>query len=447
MMRLVMIFTAGLLGAAQPAPAQLGGPEPGIVAVGAYPDDPADSLYTAARAALAERNYARAAALFHDITSRYPESTYRATAAYYEAFSRYRLGDIDNLRRAYGILTASPKATGDATALATRVCAALVHKGDGSCKQQLTADANPPQDADAPAQPGQCPTEDNDMRADALDALLQVDADRAMPILKQVLAKRDPCSTELRRKALFLVSQKAGSESSADILLATARTDPDEDIREQAVFWLSQVRDPRVNGMLDSILVNSNDEGLREKAIFALSQQHGTDMLRDFAQRPSEPADLKEKALFWIGQSHDPADRDWLRAEFGREKDEDIKEKILFDVSQHHDADVGTWLLGVATDSSQSDEVRKKALFWGAQDRQISLQQLIALYGRVHDNDELADGLIFDFGQSHDAAAIDELMSIAKNDKDAERRKRAVFWLGQSHDPRIAQFLSDLINK
>ena len=35
----------------------------------------------------------------------------------------------------------------------------------------------------------------------------------------------------------------------------------------------------------------------------------------------------------------------------------------------------------------------------------------------------------------------------AKTDKDPEMRKKAVFWLGQSHDPRVAQFLSDLINK
>ena len=36
---------------------------------------------------------------------------------------------------------------------------------------------------------------------------------------------------------------------------------------------------------------------------------------------------------------------------------------------------------------------------------------------------------------------------IAKNDKDPELRKKAIFWLGQSHDPRVQQFLLDLINK
>ena len=36
---------------------------------------------------------------------------------------------------------------------------------------------------------------------------------------------------------------------------------------------------------------------------------------------------------------------------------------------------------------------------------------------------------------------------IAKNEKDSELRKKAIFWLGQSRDPRVQQFLMDLINR
>jgi HEAT repeat protein len=440
-MKLVLLLGAALLGAARPAAAQLA-ESVGVVAVGAFPDDPADSLYTAARAALAERDYARAADMFHDITTRYPHSTYKATASYYEAFSRYRIGDLQNLRRAYWIL--DQLSSGDAKSLAPRVCAELVHKGDTLCKKQLTTEAAAP---DPQPQVDKCPDdEEHDERIDALNALLQVDGDRAMPILKQVLARRDACSVALRRKAVFLVSQKAGSES-ADILLSTAKSDPDQEVREQAVFWLSQVHDSRAVGMLDSLLLHSNDDELREKALFALSQQHGSGMLRDFAQRDGEPEDLREKAYFWLGQSNDPDDRQWLRAQFTREKDEELKKKIIFDVAQHHDDNTGQWLMNIAEDDSQDGEVRKQAVFWADQGHLVTMPQLVALYNKTHDNDEMAEGLIFAFSQSHETAAIDELMTIAKSDPTAERRKKAVFWLGQSHDPRVLQFLTDLINK
>ena len=43
--------------------------------------------------------------------------------------------------------------------------------------------------------------------------------------------------------------------------------------------------------------------------------------------------------------------------------------------------------------------------------------------------------------------AIDKLMDIASNDPDRDLRKQAIFWLGQSHDPRVQKFLLDLINR
>jgi hypothetical protein len=39
------------------------------------------------------------------------------------------------------------------------------------------------------------------------------------------------------------------------------------------------------------------------------------------------------------------------------------------------------------------------------------------------------------------------MFDIAKNEKEPELRKKAIFWLGQSRDPRVQQFLIDLINR
>jgi len=38
-------------------------------------------------------------------------------------------------------------------------------------------------------------------------------------------------------------------------------------------------------------------------------------------------------------------------------------------------------------------------------------------------------------------------MAIAKSDPNLELRKQALFWLGQKNDPRVRQFIRDLINK
>jgi hypothetical protein len=74
------------------------------------------------------------------------------------------------------------------------------------------------------------------------------------------------------------------------------------------------------------------------------------------------------------------------------------------------------------------------------------MEQLAQLYNTM-DEREMKDQMIFVFSQRREPAAFNKLMDIAKNDKDHEARKKAMFWLGQSRDPRVAAFLADMINR
>ena len=59
----------------------------------------------------------------------------------------------------------------------------------------------------------------------------------------------------------------------------------------------------------------------------------------------------------------------------------------------------------------------------------------------------MKEQLIFVYAQRHEGAALDKLMDIAKRDPSRELRKKALFWIGQSHDPRAARFLEEIINQ
>jgi len=77
----------------------------------------------------------------------------------------------------------------------------------------------------------------------------------------------------------------------------------------------------------------------------------------------------------------------------------------------------------------------------------VSISELAQLYDRMADT-QMKESIIFTLSQRQsDRAAIDKLFDIAKNEKDADLRKKAIFWLGQSRDPRVQQFLMELINK
>src|SRR6266550_6595332 len=412
--------------------------------------DPADSLYRLAREAMSRGDYKRAAEIFHRIPERYPQSAYAGQALYYEAYSLYRVGGDDDLSTARDRLNQLKQRDAkvwksDGAVLLTRVCGELAKRGDEACAADIERTAQ----KDPPVQTGKsCPDEDdeNDDRIAALNALLQMDADRALPILKKVLERRDACSAGLRRKAVFLLSQKRTPET-ANILMSVARSDPDQEVREQAVFWLSQV--PGSTGLLEEILKSNADEDIKDKALFALSQQHeprAQQILRDFALRESESEDLRDKAIFWLGQNRSTENTEFLRNLYSRLTNQDLKEKVMFSLSQQRGAGNEQWLMNIAVNPKEDMELRKKALFWAGQSG-VAIQEFASLYDRMTDT-ELKEAIIFNLSQRQsDKAAVDKLFDIARNEKDSELRKKAIFWLGQSRDPRVQQFLMDLINK
>ncbi len=436
--------------------------------------DPADSLYRAARQYLNRSDYTRAAELFGQVRSRYPRSAYTPDSYYWQAYALYRRGGTSQLRRAQDLLEqqgtqhaeAATRKSGDARTLETRVQAALARGGDRVAGQEIAIAANPPQPpqaAQAPqaSAPGSTPrparagrnrgpscSDEDDIQVTALNALMQMDDERAMPILKKVLARRDDASTCLRRKAVFIVSQVGGRDAET-MLLDAARSDPDREVRGQAVFWLSQVDSDRAVVMLDSILAATDDPEIQDKAVFALSQHDSRaarQSLRRYAERTNISSDIREKAVFWLGQSDDPEDATFLRTLFPKVQDFDLKDKILFSLSQNDDAASGRFLAEVARNTNENIELRKKALFWLGQRDETSGVEIATLYGTFTDR-EIKEQLIFVLSQKDDKAAIDKLIDIARREPDRELRKKAIFWLSQSDDPRVPDILASILEK
>jgi len=415
-----------------------------------YPQDPADATYRAGREALMRGDYRGAVRHFDEIQRRWPRSQYAPQSYYWEAFALSRgNASTEDLRRAREALNTLrsryPDADGlrDADALMQTINAQLAERGDAqsSAAVRRTASQIATQQGCAGVD------DDNDTRVVALNALLQMDSESALPILKQVLERRDACSAPLRRRAVFLVSQKH-SPQTADILVDLVRNDPDREVREAAIFWLSQVDGTRAVDALEGILRTSRDPALQEKAIFALSQHHSSrsaELLRAYAMRNDVSEELRAQAIFWLGQSGGQH-ASFLRDIYSRVNSDELKEKVIFSIAQQQRSQANAdFLMNIALDQRESAEMRKQALFWANQTGAVSIQRLAELYDRTNDR-EMKDQLIFAFSQNRDPAALDKLMEIGRSERDPELRKQAIFWLGQSKDPRVQRYLLELIN-
>ncbi len=407
--------------------------------------DPADSLYRAAREAMTRGNHRNAAELFARLVERHMNSSYAADALYWQAFNLYRVGGERNLDRALRALErqreayegASTIRNGEAMQLATRIRGQLARLGDPDAAAAIAEGAQDP-----------CDTPEQEMRMAALNALLHMDAEQAVPILEGVLERRDACSAELRRKATFLLSQHETPET-VDILLDVAENDPDLEVQQQAVFWLSEVDDERAVEALEGVLRRAADEELAKRAAFALAQHESARAaaaMRQAAENEQFSVELRKQVIFWLGQAEEGMREnvEFLQNLFGRLQNQELKERVLFAVAESDVRDAAGWLMDVALDEQQDMEIRKRALFWAGESG-APIEQLVQLYDRMQDR-EVKERLLFVYSQRDESAALDKLIDVARNEPDTELRKKAIFWLGQSDDPRAAEALMEIIS-
>ena len=80
-------------------------------------------------------------------------------------------------------------------------------------------------------------------------------------------------------------------------------------------------------------------------------------------------------------------------------------------------------------------------------DLSTDLNALAAIYDSAKGEDEIQDQVLFAYSQRREPEAVDKLLAVAKTDPSIERRKQALFWLGQKRDPRVNALIRDLIIK
>jgi HEAT repeat protein len=91
-------------------------------------------------------------------------------------------------------------------------------------------------------------------------------------------------------------------------LIAWARQDPRREVRNQALFWLSQRAGQEAAAAITDALQNDPETEVKRRAVFALSQlpkDEGIPLLIQVAKTNGNP-DVRKQAMFWLGQSHDP---------------------------------------------------------------------------------------------------------------------------------------------
>ena len=438
--------------------------------------DPADSLYRAAREALDRRDYRHAAELFAQVPTRFPRSGYAADAYYWRAFSLYRVGGTAQLRTALQALDAQrdrfPKAAtqGDAKALARRIQGELARQGDPEAAAAVAEAAEaagrvppvppvPPVPASRPLPRPHRHLPSRPMATPAAPTTRTIPSSpRSMRCSRWTTsargrssggcwhgATRPPPASGARRSSSSPRRARTATRTSCSRRHGTIPTPTCASRRCSGCRrWTATARSPRSTRSCGRRRIGRSRRR-RSSRCRSTTVRRLRQALRGYAERADLPADAREKAIFWIGQSGGAENEAFLRGLYGRLTDETLRNKVLFSISQAGGAENGRWLLGVARDLKQPIELRKQALFWAGQGN-APIADLAGLYATMPDR-EMREQLIFVYSQRDEPAAVDKLLDIARREPDKELRKKALFWLGQSSDPRAAKALQDIIEQ
>lgn len=405
----------------------------------------AEKAYKSARNALNADEFREAAEKFKAVYEEYTDTKYASRSLYWQAYSLYKIGgksDLKGAQRALEVHLDNYSDSGtqeDAAELYYRVLGQLAKQGDAEAARKL-ADRT-----DQRLDTGVDTEIDIEEKMAALQALVNMRSDKALPLLEKLLSDTSPENAELREKSLFLISQH-GSVESVEILMRVAKSDPDPDVRKNALFWLSQTHSKEAAVFLEDLLQETDDPDTQEKVIFALSQigdDRALAALRKLAVDKTQSENVRANAIFWLGQGGGLDDITFLKELYGELEDEELKERVIFSVSQG--SRNGQWLLDIVNDEKEPTEVRKQALFWAGQSSAIDAEGLARIY-KTSKHRELREQAVFALSQRHESEAIKILIELAKAETDPDLRKQLVFWIGQSGDPAAEEFLLEIIN-
>jgi HEAT repeat protein len=263
---------------------------------------------------------------------------------------------------------------------------------------------------------------------------------------------------ETRRSALSWLGQTAGAQGMipsrvTDALLQIARDETDNmEVRRAALGVMSRLdHGAGIPPLIELARANLSGDRtwLSKESLNALARSgdpRARDFLRDVIQRRDVADDVLYTAIRGLGTEFATGrDADLLRQTYPRLTGDKSRDAVLSVLAEIGGTENTRWLLGVARDESTPIATRRRALSYASR-AGVPITDLVRLYDTTTDP-QMKDALISVYAQSGDRAAVDKLLAIAKNDENPGIRRRTIAQLSRSEDPRVKEFLKDLIER
>lgn len=151
--------------------------------------------------------------------------------------------------------------------------------------------------ATATGNAGASSDDDEDLADIAVEGLLSAPPERALPLLKKVLQGNH--STRVKKRALFVLSQ-LGSDAALDVVIDAAKTSNDPELRAEAVRMLGVSGENRAIERLRELYAQTKDANEKRQIIEAWLVADRKDLVLASARNEPDPS-VRAKAVETLG--------------------------------------------------------------------------------------------------------------------------------------------------
>ena len=210
------------------------------------------------------------------------------------------------------------------------------------------------------------------------------------------------------------------------------------------VYWLTGVRAAQSIALLESLV---NDHTNSAIAAIAMHSDAAADTALDRLIATDKPENVRRQTAFWMGNARGRHGYEVLVRVLRQDPSDNVREHAIFALTQSKEPDAIKTIIAAAHDD-RSARVRGQALFWLAQKagKQIAATEIAASIERDPET-EVKKRAVFALTQIPNGDGVPQLIQVARTNRNAEVRKRAMFWLGQSKDPRALKFFEEVLSR
>ena len=233
------------------------------------------------------------------------------------------------------------------------------------------------------------------------------------------------------------------------MLIAAARSDPNAQVRAEAISYLPRMPGDAGLAALEDILRTSDDERVQRTAVRALmasDNPRARTSLRGLLERRDASEALRVQVLeAYTRDRNGSDDGSYLRSLYNRTDSERMKLAIIGALARIGGKDNQEWLAGLVRNTGESSQVRSAALQRLSRS-DISVSEIGRMYDAA-DSRSMREQLISALGGRKEPEATDKLIDIARSSTDIDMRRLAINYLSRKNDPRAAKALMELIEK